>query len=264
MPFGRIVCLVFFTLFASIYGQKVLAEYTIGPEDVIRILVYDYDDLKTETRVSEDGRITFPLLGELTVGGKTTFKIEQMISQMLSKGGYIKDAQVTVTVVEYKSKRVSVLGLVNAPGRYPLDSITTLIDVIAMAGGIQPTGEEKAIITRIQAGKTSKIEVDLHEQLNISEHPTRFELQAGDVVYIPKAPVFYIYGEVQRPGEYPVERDISVVKALSIGGGLTTRGTQDGIIIKRKNSQGVINELNANLTDNVNKDDVIYVKERLF
>lgn len=167
-------------------------------------------------------------------------------------------------VLENKSQRVSVLGQVNAPGRYPLDSVTTLIDVIAMAGGIRDTGEEKAIITRYQDGKVQKIKVDLHEQLNIAENPIHYEIRQGDVIYVPKAPMFYIYGEVQRPGEYPLEKDVSVVKALSIGGGLTPRGTQNDIVIKRKNSQGKEKEIDAGLTTPVLKDDVIYVNERLF
>ncbi len=236
-----LLCLVLF-------GRLALADNTIGVDDVLRIGVYGYDDLKTETRVSSNGRITFPMVGELQVAGKSTFKAEQLIANALSKGGFIQDAHVSVIILENNSQRVSVLGHVNAPGRYPLDSVTTLIDVIAMAGGIRDTGEEKVIITRYENGQAHKQEIDLHEQLSISENPKHFEIQQGDVIYVPKAPMFYIYGEVQHPGEFPVEKDISVAKALSIGGGLTPRGTQNDIIIKRKDTQGKVHELEARLS----------------
>jgi len=83
-------------------------------------------------------------------------------------------------------------------------------------------------------------------------------------VYVPKAPLFYIYGEVQRPGGYRIEPDISVVKALPIGGGLTLRGTENGIVVKRKNGRGDLQEVDVELGDAVLKDDVIYVGERWF
>lgn len=241
------------------------AEYAIGADDVIRISVYGYDEIKTETRVSAEGRITFPLAGEVQVSGKSTFEVEQELASLLVKGGYIIDPHVTVMVLEFKSRQVSVLGQVNKPGRYALESANTLVDVIAMAGGINSLGDEKAILTRKhESGETHKKEVDLREVLESSENTEQIQMQQGDIVYVPRAPVFYIYGDVQRPGGYRLESALTVAQAISLGGGLTPKGTDCGIVIKRKNSNGKVQELDVELTDNVQKDDVIFVDESWF
>jgi len=240
------------------------AAYNIGPDDVLRISVYGYEDLKTEARVSADGRITFPLIGEVAVSGKSSRELEEAVAARLIDGGFIQDAQVSVTVLEHVSQQVSVLGYVNKPGRYPLDSDSSIVDLIAMAGGIHDMGDSMAVVTRTVDGKPQKKELNLRNYLEVAKSIAPFKMQQGDVVYVPKAPMFYIYGEVQRPGGYRIEPDISVVKALSIGGGLTLRGTENGIVIKRKNGSGALQEIDAELSDPVLKDDVIYVDERWF
>jgi polysaccharide export outer membrane protein len=240
------------------------AAYNIGPDDVLRISVYGYEDLKTETRVSADGRITFPLIGEVAVSGKSSMELEEAIAARLIDGGFIQDAQVSVTVLDHVSQQVSVLGYVNKPGRYPLDSDSSIVDLIAMAGGIHDMGDSKAVVTRTVDGKPQKKELNLRVYLETTGSIAPFKMQQGDVVYVPKAPLFYIYGEVQHPGGYRIEPDISVVKALSIGGGLTLRGTENGIVIKRKIESGALQEIDVELSDPVLKDDVIYVDERWF
>lgn len=244
--------------------QQNSAAYSIGPDDVLRISVYGYEDLKTETRVSADGRITFPLIGEVETRGKSTMELEETIAIQLIKGGFIHDAQVSVTVLEHVSQQVSVLGYVNNPGRYPLDSDSSIVDLIAMAGGIQELGDNKVIITRAINGKPHSQELDLRAYMENADSLEPFKMKQGDTVYVPKAPQFYIYGEVQKPGGYRIDPDISVVKALSIGGGLTLRGTERGIVIKRKTGNGALQVIDAELSDPVLKDDVIYVDERWF
>jgi polysaccharide biosynthesis/export protein len=244
--------------------HKGLADNNIGPDDVLRIGVYGYDDLTTETRVSSDGMITFPLAGEIKASGKTPIALEETISARLRDGGFIKDAHVNIRVLEQVSQQISVVGYVKSPGRYPMNSDSSIVDLIAMAGGINDTGDNKAIVTRIIDGKVQKQEVDLWTYLESGESVEAFKVQKGDVVYVPKAPMFYIYGEVQRPGSYRLELGLSVVKALSIGGGLTLRGTENCIVFKRKNQSGVLEEVDANLGDPVLNEDVIYVDERWF
>lgn len=263
-PDLRKLILCAFSLMLMGYGVTSNAEYNIGPNDLLGISVFGYEDLKSETRVSVDGHISFPLIGKLYVEDQSTFKVEKLIADKLTKGRFVQGAQVSVTVLENNSQRVSVLGHVNNPGRYSLDSATTLIDVIAMAGGIKETGNETVILTRYKDGKTEKHVVNLYNMLDSSEKTNLITLKPKDKIYVPKAAMFYIYGEVQKPGGYRIVRDMSVVKALSIGGGLTLRGTQNGITIKRKNDIGELGELDVELTDTVVKDDVVYVKERLF
>ena len=244
--------------------QQSFAAYNIGPDDVLRISVYGHDDLRTESRVSADGRITFPLIGEIAVSGKSTMELEEDIAVKLIGGGFIHDAQVNATVLTHVSQQVSVLGYANRPGRYPLDSDSSIIDLIAMAGGIHELGDNKVLITRTINGKPQRQKLNLLDYLEDANSISPFKMHQGDVVYVPKAPLFYIYGEVQHPGSYRIEPGISVERALPIGGGLTLRGTENGIIIKRKNGSGVLQDVDVELGDTVLKDDVIYVGERLF
>ena len=256
--------LVLLLLMVIAFAGKAKADYVIGADDALQIKVYGYDDLATEARVSGDGRITFPLVGEVYLNGQSTFEAEKKIAQLLTDGGFIRDPQVTVTVLEYKSQQVSVLGQVNTPGLYSIGSQSTLVDVVAMAGGISQLGDDRVIVTRYKDGKAVKQEVDLRVALEFPENSKLFAVEKGDVVYIPKAPMFYIQGEVQHPGVYRLEPKITVAQALSIGGGLTLRGTLRGIVIERSDPDGNHKTLDVELTDAVLKDDVVVFEERLF
>jgi polysaccharide biosynthesis/export protein len=261
---------VFFLMVVQVKTAQ--AEYVIGADDALRIMVYGYEDLKTETRVSTDGRISFPLIGEVSVAGKTTFETERELARLLKSGGFIIDPQVTVMVTEYKSQQVSVLGQVHKPGRYNLESANTLVDVIAMAGGITDLGDEKVIVARRSSegaitsniGSITRQEVNLREVFESSKKTELLPVQQGDIIYIPKASMFYIYGEVQRPGSYRIEPKLTVAQALSLGGGLTVRGTERDIIIKRTTEKTGIQNIDVKLTDLVQKDDVIVIDERWF
>lgn len=240
------------------------ADYVIGAGDAVAIKVYGYEDLNTETRVADNGVIAFPLVGEIKLGGLSALEAGRVLAQRLGAGGFIRDAQITVTVLDYKSQQVSVLGQVNRPGQYPLEAVSSLVEVIALAGGIGALGEDRVIITRNRNGKPVKEEIDLRTMLEYPETTKPVIIQKGDVLYIPKAPVFYIQGEVQRPGSFRLEPNMTVAQAISVGGGLTPKGTLRDIEIERRNAQGNIRTLRVNLTDLVLKDDVLIVDERLF
>jgi polysaccharide export outer membrane protein len=242
----------------------VRAEYLIGADDVLQIKVYGYDDLSTSERVSENGRIIFPLIGEVEVGGQTEFEVARKITQLLGQGGFIQNASVSVTVYEYKNQQVSVLGQVKAPGIYILKSKITLIDMIAMAGGLAELADDRVIITRQIDGKAAKQEVNLRTTLESPQNSQPVFVERGDVIYVPKAPMFYIYGEVQRSGSFRLEPNMTVAQAVSLGGGLTPRGTLRDIVIKRHDANGVAKEIEVELSDSVLKDDVIVIDERLF
>lgn len=253
------VLLMFFCVLGT-----VRAEYLIGTDDVLQIKIYGYDDLTTTTRVAENGRIVFPLIGEVEVGGQTEFAAAKKVAQLFAKGGFIQDANVTVTVLEYKNQQVSMLGQVKAPGIYTLKSKNTLVDMIAMAGGINEFGDNRVVITRSIAGKPVKQEVDLRAALEAPEHSPTISVEKGDIIYVPKAPVFYIYGEVQRSGSFRLEPNMTVAQAVSLGGGLTPRGTLRDIVINRLDANGVSKSVDVELSDRVLKDDVIVIDERLF
>jgi len=254
--------LLILLLFSPFQASK--ADNIIGPDDALRITVYGYEDLRTETRVSTDGKITFPLIGEIAANGKSSIELEKIIATRLKAEGFIHDAQVTVAVLEHVSQQVSVLGYVNKPGRYPLESNSSVLDLLAMAGGIQELGDTKAVVTRTINGISEKQELDLHVYMDSKNPAIPIKLMQGDVVYIPKAPMFYIYGEVQHPGGYRLEPNFSVVKAITVGGGLTLRASKGNIVIKRPDEQGLLQEIDVDLNSPVLNEDVIYVGERWF
>lgn len=236
----------------------------LGAGDVLRITVYDHPDLTTETRVSEAGNITFPLIGQVGVGGQSTSAAEKKIANLLQSGGFIKKPQVNIIVAQMQSQMVSVLGQVNRPGRYPIEGKRTLTDILAAAGGASAEGGDTVTLIRTRGGKATREVIDLLDVMRTGDMAKNLEMGSNDIIYVERAPRFYIYGEVQRPGVYRLERNMSVLQALSAGGGLTVRGTEKGVRIKRRNAAGVMQVLEAKLDDPVQVDDVVYIQESLF
>jgi len=159
-----------------------------------------------------------------------------------------------------------VLGQVGRPGRYPLDDVgNNLIDVLALAGGITPGGDDNVVVMLNRNGKPSRTSVDVPAMYRTGDMSHNLRLENGDVIYVERAPQFYIYGEVQHAGAFRLEPDMTVMQALSVGGGLTTRGTLRGLEIHRRMPDGQIQDLGSvRLTDVVQPNDVILVRERLF
>lgn len=240
-------------------------DYPLGAGDAIRIQVFQNPDLTLETRLSEDGQITYPLLGALRLGGLSIAAAEKRIAEGLQRGGYIQKPQVNVALIQMRGNQVSVLGQVARPGRFPLETSTTrLSDMLANAGGTTPSGDDVAIVTGMRDGKPMRILVDIPSIFLADNRIEDILLQGGDSIYVHRAPVFYIYGETQRPGSFRIERNMTVMQALVQGGGPTARGSERRLRIHRKGQDGSINSLEPKMTDLIFPDDVIYVKESLF
>jgi polysaccharide biosynthesis/export protein len=240
------------------------AEVLLGAGDVIKVSVYGNPDLGLETRVSEAGSITFPLLGTVPVGGLSVAAAEKKLSSLLEGGGFLRKAQVNIIVTSLQSQQISVLGQVNRPGRYPLEGKRTVIDLLAQAGGISADGGDTISVIRRRDGKTIKETLELDTMVRTADFTRDLDLVGNDVIYVERAPRFYIYGEVQRPGTFRLERSMTVLQALSMGGGLTARGTERGMRIKRRDANGKLQIIEAKHDDVVQADDVVYVKESLF
>ena len=245
-------------------GGAGAAEMLLGPGDVVKIAVYGNPDLTVETRVSDSGMVTFPLIGEVSVGSLTAASAEKKIAALLEKGGFLKKAQVNVLVTVVASQQVSVVGQVNRPGRYPLDSRRSVLEMLAIAGGIGGDGGDSIVLIRKQGGKISKQTIDIVGMVRNGDMAEDIELLANDVIYVERAPRFYVYGEVQRPGTFRIERSMTVGQALSVGGGLTARGTERGMRIRRRDASGKTTLVDAKLDDPIQGDDVLFVKESLF
>lgn len=240
-------------------------EYPLGPGDIVKITVYNNPDLTTEAQISQTGTISFPLVGEVKIGGLSRANAEKAIAKSLGDGGFVPNAHVNMLVTEYRSQQVSVIGEVNKPGKYPINQMVTLTDLIAMAGGISPKGGNLVTIIRKDAnGRTVQYEVNFKNLLAGGDPERNVRIDSDDIIYVPQAPVFYIYGEVRQPGAYPLTPDMTVRQALSLGGGLTPRGSENGIQIDRKGSNGQVSTHRARLTDRLRPDDVVQVPEAWF
>jgi len=239
--------------------------YVMGPGDVIKITVFQNPEMATETRVSEAGTITFPLVGTVEVGGLTTSQAEVKITGLLKTGNFVPHAQVTVIVTQFRSRQISVLGQVNRPGRFAIEEPTVrLTDVLAMAGGISSLGADTVTIIRPREPSDDHIDIEILGLFDVPPQFKNIEIVNGDTVFVPRAPVVYIYGEVQRPGAYRLERKMTVIQALSLAGGFTLRGTEKGLRIKRRTLKGTTVNFSVGGDDYVLPDDVIYAKESLF
>lgn len=259
--FGRWLIAACMVLVAGVAGA---ADVPLGAGDVMRLSVYGSPDLTTETRVSEKGSITFPLVGEFSVAGLSTSAAEQKLAGLLEKGGFVKKPQVNILVTLLQSQLISVLGQVNRPGRYPVDGKRSVLDLLALAGGIAADGGETVSLIRKRDGKATREQVDIVDMVRTGDLSRDFDLTGSDVLYVERAQRFYIYGEVQRPGVFRLERTMTVLQALSTGGGLTPRGTERGVRIKRRDAEGKLQVIQAKHDDLLQPDDVVYVQESLF
>lgn len=239
-------------------------DYPLGPGDIIRINVFQNPDLTTETRVSEKGSITYPLIGAVEVGGLTIADAEKKIAAALSKGGFIRQPQVNIVLMQMRGSQVSVHGQVNRPGRFPLETRSRVSDMLAVAGGVTSGGDDFAIVTGLRDGKPFRKVIDIPALYLDEKSDEDIFLAGGDAIYVHRAPVFYIYGEAQRPGAYRIERGMTVMQALAQGGGPTMRGSEWRLRLHRKNAAGEVEKISPEMTDAVQPNDIIYVRESIF
>ena len=241
------------------------AEYRLGSGDVIRINVYQNPDLTIETRVTEAGIVSYPLLGAIRLGGLSVTAAEKLIADGLRGGNFVKSPQVTLVVMQVRGNQASVLGQVNRPGRYPIEvADMRLTDLLAMAGGAAANGADMVIVTGMRSGKPFRLEVDLPTVFASGGKDKDILILNGDAVWVDRQPLVYIYGEVQRPGPMRLERGMTMMQTLATGGGLTQRGTVKGIRVHRKGDDGKVDVITPTLDDPMRDGDVVYVRESLF
>jgi polysaccharide export outer membrane protein len=242
-------------------AQDKPVEYRLGAGDNIRISVFQNPNLTLETRVSEDETISYPMIGRVRVGGMTLSGAEQAIAKALHEGNYINDPQVNIVPLQIRSSQVSVLGLVNRAGRFPLETVNTRVsEMIAIAGGVAPGGADVAVLTGERDGKPFRKHIDIAALFLSGGEKEDVVVVGGDVIFVDRAPMFYVYGEVQRPGAYRVERGMTLRQALAQGGGPSARGTERSLRLWRKQ----IEVRNPRLDDPVQPDDVLRVGESWF
>lgn len=240
-------------------------DYRVSPGDLLRITVFQNPDLTLDARVSDSGMIGYPLLGALSVGGLSSVEVEKRIETGLRTGGFVLVPKVSVVVQEVRGNQVAMLGHVTRPGRYPLEgSEMRLTDMLALAGGPSAEGGNRVVVVGTREGRRVRMEVDVAEMFQAWTPDKDFMVKPGDVLFVERAPQFYVYGEVQRPGAYRLERKMTVLQGLAAGGGIGPRGTERGLRIERRNAVGVTDVLQPKLGDLLQADDIIVVREALF
>ncbi|MEK8030662.1 polysaccharide export protein EpsE [Ideonella sp. DXS29W] len=240
--------------------------YRLGVGDTVRITVYQSPDLSLETRLTESGAISYPLIGSIRLGGLTVSEAETALANALKKGDFIKNPQVSVMVTQVRANQVNVLGQVGKPGRVALDVAgMRLTDVLALAGGVAANGgSDTVVVTGVRNGQPFRREIDLPRVFAPNGRSEDIVIQPGDAIWVDRFPVVYMYGEVQRPGQLRLERGMTVMQALASAGGLTQRGTQRGLRVSRRAANGQVQALELSLDDALQAGDVVFVRESLF
>jgi polysaccharide biosynthesis/export protein len=239
--------------------------YLLVPGDILKITVFKNTDLSLDVRVSESGSIGYPLIGAVPVSGLTLPAAEKKIAQLLQEGGFVVNPQVSILLTQGFGDLVSVIGEVNHSGRYSTESAGGHVSgMLAAAGGISATGGDVVTVSGMRGGKPFRREVDIVKMSSSGNAADDIELYGGDTLFVKRASQFYIYGQVQKPGQYPLQSAMTVMQALATGGGVTGKGTQRGIVHHRRDANGKVKEESVSLDDDVQDMDVIYVKESLF
>lgn len=251
--------------FASFAQADIKKDYVIGAGDVLRINVYQNADLSVEARVSEAGTISYPLLGQVRMSGLSIGQAEKAITDGLRNGNYVRQPQVNVLVSQVRGNQVSVLGVVGKPGRYPIEIAgMRMSEVLAAAGGIASGGSDILSLIGVRDGKPMRVQIDIGRLATSGSLDQDPVVQNGDMIYVDRMPMIYIYGEVAKPGSFRLERGMTVMQALATGGGVNQRGTVKGLKIHRRGADGKVRELEPAMTDAMVDGDVIFVRESLF
>lgn len=259
------VCLWLGLGLGAALAQDKIYEDKLGPGDSIRIQVFQSPELTLETRIQETGNISYPLIGSAKLAGLTLPDAEKVLAKALKTGGFLQLPQVNISLVQARRKLVSVLGAVGRPGQFPLETTNAhLSEILAAAGGISPAGSDVAIVTGQRNGAPMRQEINVASIYIDGKSANDMLMAGGDVIYVHRAPVVYVYGEAQRPGAFRLERNMTVMQALVMAGGPTGRGTEKRLRLHRTNAAGVVQEMSPELLEPVQTDDVIFVRESLF
>ena len=262
---GVLACAFLGALGVGAAPVRAQPEYLLAPGDILKISVFKNADLSLDVRVSESGAIGYPLIGSVPLKGLTLPAAEAKIAQMLRDGGFVVNPQVNILLTTGFGNLVSVIGEVNHSGRYSTDAAGGHVSgMLAAAGGVASTGGETVTVSGIRNGKPFRRDVDIVKMSSTGNQADDIELYGGDTIYVSRAPMFYIYGQVQKPGQYRLERGMTVIQALATGGGVTGKGTQRGIVRHRRDPSGKVKEEGVSMDTDVQDQDVIYVKESLF
>lgn len=250
-------------LFSWQIPRTTAADYILGPGDVVKITVYDHNDLLTIARISDDGYIIMPLLGQVRVQDKTIPQSANHIAKLLADG-YIINPQVNIFVQEFRSKKAIVLGHVNRPGLIEMSGPITLLELISQAGGLSEDFGETATIKRKGGGANKVVTVDLKSLIEGGDLSQNIQIQDGDTLYVSKAGMCYVTGEVKSPNAYKCSGNITILKLITLAGGFTGKAAKSSVrVVRMINGKKTLFE-DVEMDMLVQPDDVIIVPESFF
>src|SRR3989338_1341091 len=228
-------------------------EYTIGPGDVLKIVVWGHEDLSREYPVTQDGYVPFPLVGRVAAIGLTTTQLAQSLRAVLEKD-YLVNPQVIVSVKEFLSRKVQVLGEAEKPWLFYLTGPTTLVEILSKAGGVSKNAGKELVLVRTERGAGSVIlRMDLRN-IQAGDTKENIELENGDTIFVPKAQAFYVLGEVKKPGTFALDRETSVLEGITLVEGFGEKAAPSGVKILRRSPDGRQQTIALDLSGSVPKD----------
>lgn len=241
------------------------AEYTVGEGDVLKIKVYENDDLNTTARVSADETIRVPLLGEVKVGGLTVSEVALKLEKLFADG-YLINPQVDIFIEEHRSKNAIILGQINRPGQYEVRGVVSFLEFISKAGGLTADAGNRATIKHIKPDENGRdrVLIDLDRLIREGDAGLNIPIMDGDNIYISKADLFYVSGEVEDPDSYKLEPGMTVIQGIAKAGGFTKIAAEGKVrIIRLVDGEKKILE-KVKMDEPIKPDDVIVVPESFF
>lgn len=272
------ITILIFLFLPNLFSQEqYTTEYKIGPKDLLEISVFGLNELNKTVRVSEEGKISLPLLGEVEVEGLSKTEIERKISQLLEEK-YLQNPQVTIFIREYLSKKVSLLGAIRKPGSYELLGRQTLLQIISQAGGLTPDAANEIIVIRqLQDGSSISLKISIEDLILKGDAKLNIPLLPDDIINIPidKIVNIYVFGQVRSPGALQVKKSNipTILRAIAQAGGFSERASKGRVIIKRIDESGKEKSIKVNVKDiikgkkkdiQLKENDVIIVPETIF
>ena len=261
----KIARLVAMALLMSASAGSIAADASgrqLAAGDVLQVTVVNQSELNMTARIEPDGTVALPYVGRIRAVGQTEDQLKDQITAALRKADVVKDPQVLVEVTTFGTQ-VSILGEVGLPGTFTLDRPTTLVQALSRAGGVKEDAGASTVVLRRRGPKGFIV-----RRFDVKEIETgragNLTLQNNDEVYVEQGAVYYLYGYVNRPGEYPMGRTVSVQQAISTAGGLAPLGSDWRIEIKRRLPDGTVSASPASLDDLVQPNDTVVVNERIF
>jgi polysaccharide export outer membrane protein len=234
-------------------------EYTIGPGDMLKITVWGHDDLSKEYPVTLDGKVPFPLIGAVPAAGLTTSELARRLRDLLEKD-YLVNPQVIVAVKDYLSSKVHVLGEAEKPGLFYLTGPTTLLEILSKAGGLSKSAGKDLVLVRAEPGKgpgvagsTVLLRLDVR-RIQAGDVKENILLQNGDMMFVPKASAFFVLGEVNKAGTFALDKETSVLEAITLAGGFSGSAAPSGVKVLRRNAEGKQETISIDLSGAVPRD----------